>query len=131
MTADERSVGEIERELRLRSDSGFPSASEWEYWTQRVASAAEFDVICGCQTSKGRSCALSPVRRGVCEDEVGHIVVGRSDRGSRLLFLGVKLSVLPLLVRRHPFSSRNLVKLCGQRFARRPVRRSVSSSLTS
>src|SRR2546422_11238079 len=44
----------------------------WEYWTQRVASAAEFDVICGCQTSKGRSCALSPVRRGVCEDEVGH-----------------------------------------------------------
>src|SRR5947208_11126890 len=59
------------------------------------------------------------------------IVVGRSDRGSRLLSLGVKLSVLPLLVRRHPFSSLNLVQLCEQRFARRPVRRSVSSSLTS
>src|SRR3989475_8271471 len=83
MTADERSVGEIERELRLRSDSGFPSASEWEYWTQRVASAAEFDVICGCQTSKGRSCALSPVRRGVCEDEVGHAAVDERGGGAR------------------------------------------------
>ena len=39
--------------------------------------------------------------------------------------------MLPLLVRRHPFSSRNLVKLCAQRFARRHVRRSVSSSVTS
>jgi DNA-binding transcriptional ArsR family regulator len=28
LLSSERSVGEIERELRLRSDSGFPSASD-------------------------------------------------------------------------------------------------------